>query len=121
MESGQFDHWLKCDISMLANIVKPFLIDFGTKLGSEVTILVFTGYFNVLKLSTVPPRVCCVFLMDLRINSAFFSKRHRQFTVSSGDLICFLRGTNGSFMNYLEESIHINRNEAPNSTVWSRF
>jgi hypothetical protein len=59
---------------------------------------VCTTCFNTLKLCILPTQCICVFRMVVTINSDFYPKQHQPVGLCSGDVMCFLWGTNWAYI-----------------------
>jgi hypothetical protein len=70
---------------------------------SSSVVAICTTRFNTPKLCILPTQCTCVFRMVLTIKSDCFPKRHWPARLCSGDVICFLWGTNWIFICYLEK------------------
>jgi hypothetical protein len=66
------------------------------------SVTICTTRFNTLKLCILPTQCICVFRMVLTINSHSFRKQHEQVALCSGDVVCFLWGTNWICIYYLD-------------------
>jgi hypothetical protein len=66
-------------------------------------VTICTTCFNILKLCSLPTECICVFRTVLTIHSDCSLKQHEPLGFCSGDVTCFLWGTNWIFIYYQEE------------------
>jgi hypothetical protein len=90
----------KCYTCIVISIFSATNSDFRHKKLSihSLNPLYHSGYytirFNCIKSSSFSPQIAYGFLTILRISTEYFPKQHLQLGFYSGDVVCFLGGTN---------------------------